>query len=163
MKQRDLLAHLDKEAIAHAIADAEKSCSGEIRVHVQPRLFGHDLATVAERTFERLGMTRTAARNGVLIFIAAKEQKFVVLGDRGIHEKVGPQFWEEIAGVMTDRFRSGQFTEGIVEAIRLAGSQLYAFFPPNIALILSNNSIFAPCLRMITLCCATDSELFQAQ
>ncbi|HEY5610583.1 MAG TPA: hypothetical protein VIL97_05215, partial [Thermoanaerobaculia bacterium] len=63
------------------------------------------------------------------IFIAAKEQKFVVLGDRGIHEKVGPQFWEEIAGVMTDRFRSGQFTEGIVEAIRLAGSQLYAFFP----------------------------------
>ena len=39
----------------------------------------------------------------------------------------------------------------------------YAFFFTNIALMLSNSSILAPCLRMIRLCCATDSELFQAQ
>ena len=39
----------------------------------------------------------------------------------------------------------------------------YAFFFGNIALMLSNSSILAPCLRMMMLCCATDSELFQAQ
>jgi len=38
-----------------------------------------------------------------------------------------------------------------------------AFFPPNTALMLSNSSILAPCLRMITLCWITDSVLFQAQ
>jgi hypothetical protein len=38
-----------------------------------------------------------------------------------------------------------------------------AFFFANIALMLSNSSILAPCLRMMMLCCATDSELFQAQ
>ncbi len=36
------------------------------------------------------------------------------------------------------------------------------FFFPNIALM-SNNSIFAPCLRMMIDCCATDSVLFHAQ
>src|SRR5262249_3591309 len=38
-----------------------------------------------------------------------------------------------------------------------------AFFFSNIALMLSNNSILAPCLRMMTLCCSTESELFHAQ
>jgi hypothetical protein len=37
------------------------------------------------------------------------------------------------------------------------------FFFPNSALILSNSSILAPCLRMMIDCCATDSVLFQAQ
>ncbi len=37
------------------------------------------------------------------------------------------------------------------------------FFFTNNALILSINSILAPCLRMMMLCCTTDSELFQAQ
>src|SRR4029077_19951206 len=38
-----------------------------------------------------------------------------------------------------------------------------AFFFTNNALMLSNNSILAPCLRMMTLCCSTESELFHAQ
>ena len=38
-----------------------------------------------------------------------------------------------------------------------------AFFFANIALRLSNSSILAPCLRMMTLCCSTESVLFQAQ
>ena len=47
--------------------------------------------------------------------------------------------------------------------IRARPNYRYAFFLTNTALILSNNSIFAPCLRMMIDCCATDSELFQAQ
>ena len=42
-------------------------------------------------------------------------------------------------------------------------SRYVAFFFVNSDLILSNNSIFAPFLRMITLCWITDSVLFQAQ
>ena len=37
------------------------------------------------------------------------------------------------------------------------------FFFPNNAFTLSNNSILAPCLRMMIDCCVTDSVLFQAQ
>ena len=44
------------------------------------------------------------------------------------------------------------------------GCSPYAFFfLTNSAFTLSINSIFAPCLRMMMLCCVTDSELFQAQ
>jgi len=98
-------------------------------VHVQPKARGGDLRFVAERTFERLGMTKTAARNGVLLFIASEEQGFVILGDRGIDEKVPAGFWDEIAAKLTIRFKNGEFTEGIVDAITAAGEHLQEFFP----------------------------------
>jgi len=90
---------------------------------------GADIRAVAERTFERLGMTKTAERNGVLLFIACEEQRFVILGDRGINEKEPAGFWDEIAAKLTIRFKAGEFTEGIVEAIDSAGRELKAYFP----------------------------------
>lgn len=98
-------------------------------MHVQPKARGGELRWVAERTFERLGMTKTAARNGVLLFIASEEQRFVILGDRGIDEKVPAGFWDEIAAKLTIRFKNGEFTEGIVDAIEAAGDHLQAYFP----------------------------------
>ncbi|HEX2835083.1 MAG TPA: TPM domain-containing protein [Thermoanaerobaculia bacterium] len=128
MKQDEFLKALDQPRIVDAIASAEKQTSGEIRVHVQPRA-GSDIRNVAERTFERLGMTKTALRTGVLLFIACEEQRFVILGDRGIDEKVPPGFWDAIAGALTNRFKRGEYTDGIVEAIHSAGEQLRSYFP----------------------------------
>jgi len=129
MDQKEFLAQLDQQRIVEAIRAAEQATSGEIRVHVQPKARGGELRWVAERTFERLGMTKTAARNGVLLFIASEEQRFVILGDRGIDEKVPAGFWDEIAAQLTIRFKNGQFTEGIVDAITAAGEHLKAYFP----------------------------------
>lgn len=128
MHQKDFLASLDQQRIVDAIATAEKMTSGEIRVHIQPRAQG-DIRANAERTFERLGMTKTALRNGVLLFIACEEQRFVILGDKGIDEKVPAGFWDEIAAKLTIRFQSGEFTDGIVEAIHSAGEELRHDFP----------------------------------
>ncbi|MCU1347266.1 MAG: hypothetical protein JWO56_296 [Acidobacteria bacterium] len=129
MNQKEFLAQLDQQRIVDAIAQSEKETSGEIRVHVQPRVTGGELRDVAERTFERLGMTKTALRNGVLLFIATEEKRFVILGDRGIDEKVPPGFWDDIAARLTERFRNGELTEGIAEAILAAGAQLRTYFP----------------------------------
>jgi len=129
MDQKEFLAQLDQARIVEAIRAAEQATSGEIRVHVQPKARGGDLRFVAERTFERLGMTKTAARNGVLLFIAAEENRFVILGDRGIDEKVPAGFWDDIAAKLTIRFKNGEFTEGIVDAIAAAGEHLKEFFP----------------------------------
>jgi uncharacterized membrane protein len=128
MTQKEFLARLDQPRIVAAIADAEKRTSGEIRVHVQPKAAG-EIRTIAEKTFERLGMTKTALRNGVLLFIASEEKKFVILGDRGIDEKVPAGFWDEIAAKLTIRFQAGELTEGIVDAIHSAGEQLLEYFP----------------------------------
>lgn len=128
MHQKDFLASLDQQKIIDAIATAEKMTSGEIRVHIQPKAHG-EIRNVAERTFERLGMTKTALRNGVLLFIACEEQRFVILGDHGIDEKVPAGFWDEIAARLTIHFKAGSFTEGVVEAIHSAGEELRHFFP----------------------------------
>ena len=129
MDQKEFLAALDQSRIVDAIRAAERETSGEIRVHVQPKALGGEPRWVAERTFERLGMTKTAARNGVLLFIASEEQRFVILGDRGIDDKVPAGFWDDIAAKLTIRFKNGEFTEGIVEAIAAAGEHLKEYFP----------------------------------
>ena len=128
MSQNEFLATLEQPRIVDAIGEAEMKTSGEIRVHIQPKARG-EIRTVAERTFERLGMTKTALRNGVLLFIACDERRFVILGDRGIDEKVPPGFWDDIAANLTNRFQRGEFTDGIVEAIHSAGAQLRHYFP----------------------------------
>jgi uncharacterized membrane protein len=128
MLQKEFIASLDQPRIIEAIHTAEKMTSGEIRVHVQPKAHG-EIRSVAERTFERLGMTRTDLRNGVLLFIACEEQRFVILGDEGIDAKVPAGFWDEIAAKLTIRFQHREFTEGIVEAIHSAGEELRHYFP----------------------------------
>jgi uncharacterized membrane protein len=128
MTHDEFIAALDQDRVVKAIAAAEGRTSGEIRVHVQPKARG-EIRNVAERTFERLGMTKTGLRNGVLLFIASEEQRFVILGDHGIDEKVPRGFWDEIAAALTARFKGGEFTDGIVEAIHSAGEQLYQYFP----------------------------------
>src|SRR5215212_5711124 len=128
MRQKEFLATIDREQIVEAIGTAERMTSGEIRVHVQPKARG-EIRDVAERTFERLGMTKTDLRNGVLLFIASEEQRFVILGDHGIDEKVPRGFWDDIAARLTIRFKNGELTEGIVDALLAAGEQLKAYFP----------------------------------
>jgi len=128
MQQKDFIASLDQPRIIDAIHNAEQMTSGEIRVHVQPKAHG-EIRSVAERTFERLGMTKTDRRNGVLLFIACEEQRFVILGDEGIDAKVPAGFWDEIAAKLTIRFQRREFTEGIVEAIHSAGEELRHYFP----------------------------------
>jgi uncharacterized membrane protein len=129
VKQKEFIAALDQPRITAAVASAEGETSGEIRVHIQPKARGGEPRFVAERTFERLGMTKTALRNGVLLFIASEENSFVILGDKGIDEKVPAGFWDEIAKNLTIRFKNSEFTEGIVETIIAAGHQLKTYFP----------------------------------
>lgn len=129
MNQKEFLAALDQPRIVAAVGDAERETSGEIRIHIQPKATGGDARYVAERTFERLGMTKTALRNGVLLFIASEERVFAIIGDKGIDEKVPAGFWDEIAAKLTLRFGNGELTEGIIEAVTAAGHQLKAYFP----------------------------------
>ena len=119
---------LDSDRIVTAIAEAERGTSGEIRVHVTRRK-PKDLEARARLRFEKLGMTRTAERNGVLFYIVPGMRRFQILGDSGIHEKCGDEFWRETAAVLEDHFRRGDFTGGIVAGVRKVGDLLASHFP----------------------------------
>ena len=117
-----------KEAIVAAIRRAEKMTSGEIRVHLETK---HKLPAYdrARQLFEQLKMHQTQQRNGVLFYLAVESKTFAILGDKGIHEKVGPDFWVHIKDDMAAHFREGRFTEGLVTGIDAAGKALQTFFP----------------------------------
>jgi uncharacterized membrane protein len=128
MSRRRLIRRLNVDKIREAIAAAEKKTSGEIRVSVAPYFWGR-VRPVAERAFRRLGMEKTKQRNGILFFIVPARKRFVVLGDEGIHSKVGQEFWDKIAEAMTERFRRGEFSDGLVDGIEAAAQGLAAHFP----------------------------------
>ncbi len=119
---------IDAEAVKAAIAEAEAQTSGEIRVSVSTFFWGN-IRRTAERAFERMGMCGTKDRNGVLFFIVPSRKTFVVLGDSGIHDKVGQEFWDAVAAAVSERFAKGDFTGGLVHGITEAGRQLAAHFP----------------------------------
>jgi uncharacterized membrane protein len=119
---------VDARRVETAIRNAERQTSGEVRVSVS-RLFWGDVEKAARRAFERMGMTQTRQRNAVLFFVVPSRRKFAVLGDTGIHEKVGQEFWARIVSAVSERFRSGDFTGGLVKGIELVGEQLASHFP----------------------------------
>ena len=128
MTRSQLMRSIDSARVEEAIRKAELQSSGEIVVSVAPFFWGN-VHKAARQTFSRLGVSRTAARNGVLFFIVPSRRLFVVLGDQGIHEKVGQEFWERVAAHLTEHFHKGEFTEGLVHAIDEVGHQLAAYFP----------------------------------
>jgi uncharacterized membrane protein len=125
---RRLLDEADLAAVAAAIAEAEAATSGEIRVHLDARCPGDALARAA-LVFERLGMHRTAARHGVLIYVSIEDHKVAVLGDRGIHERVGQAYWDGLLQAVLEHFRARRFREGLVHAVAEVGAELRRHFP----------------------------------
>ncbi len=128
MTKRQLMRSIDAKLIEDAIRKAELMTSGEIRVTVS-RLFWGSVDKAAEHAFVKLGMTQTAQRNGVLFFVVPSRRKFVVLGDKGIHEKVGQDFWNQVVAGMGELFHAGNFTAGLVRGIGQVGEQLTTHFP----------------------------------
>jgi len=121
-------SRFDSDRIVEAIAAAEAKSSAEIRVHVTRRS-PKDLEERALRRFHKLGMANTAARNGVLLYIAPRARRFRILGDAAIHEKGGDALWKDVAASLEERFRRGEFTEGIVQALERLGAVLAEHFP----------------------------------
>lgn len=121
-------AKIDEPRVVEAIRLAELRSRGEVRIHVTGKTVG-DVMKDATAAFERLGMTRTVERNGILIFVAPASHTFAVLGDSGITSKVGTTPLDEMAAAMSGAFREGRFTDGLVAVVEKAGELLAAHYP----------------------------------
>ena len=128
MKPDEFLDQLDDAKIVAAIGEAERQSSGEIRVYVSHKK-REDALAAAQVRFQKLGMTRTRHRNAVLIYFAPLTHQFAVVGDAGVHEKCGDDFWRDISAAMSAQLKQGKFTEAIVDAIQKTGALLAQHFP----------------------------------
>jgi uncharacterized membrane protein len=125
----------DLDAIVAAVASAEAETSAEIRVHLERRLprsiirGRRDPLARAREVFAVLGMHRTAERHGVLIYLALADRRLAIVGDEGIHARVGPEYWARVRDLMVERLRSQAPREAVVAAVREVGEALRANFP----------------------------------
>jgi uncharacterized membrane protein len=128
MKASSFFTKEQQAQILASVKEAELETSGEIRVHIESSVKG-DVLDRAAWLFEKLGMYKTAERNGVLFYLAVQDRKFAIIGDAGINAKVPAGFWDEISEMLKKNFKEGRFTEGLSEGIIMAGNQLKIHFP----------------------------------
>jgi uncharacterized membrane protein len=123
-----LARHVDEQRIRSAITAAEAKTTGRIHVTLSHRTLGTTLAA-ASRAFEHLRLAHTPQRNGVLFFVVPSRREFAIVGDTGIHDKVGQEFWTRVVQEMSATMQTGSLTDGLVRGIAEAGRELETHFP----------------------------------
>ena len=127
-KVEDFLTKEEEQAIVEAIGIAEKTTSGEIRVHIEKTTSLAPFERALE-VFYSLKMNETKDQNGVLIYLAVEDKTFAICGDKGINDVVNEDFWDKTKNIMANHFKSGNFKQGLIDGILEAGQQLKSYFP----------------------------------
>jgi uncharacterized membrane protein len=118
----------EKEQIVQAIKTAEVETSGEIRLHIEEKTEIPALERAIE-IFRFLEMDKTAARNGVLIYLSIENKSFAIFGDAGINDKVPTDFWDITKEIMVGQFSQKAYLQGLLDGINSIGVQLKTHFP----------------------------------
>ena len=107
--------------IAHNIADVEEATGTDIRISIRDlREAGEaDLSVkdLAEKEFAMLGMNHDDGY-GILLLILYHERKFYVCGDAGVHSKVHPETWKDVASTLGAHFAKADYEGGLREALK---------------------------------------------
>ena len=99
------------------------------RLLIGRRLLNEASRARALRAFHEHGLHRTPEGTGVLIFASLFEHAVVILGDKGINARMGTEGWQEAVDALVRSIRSGNPTDGFVEAIGRCGEVLAQHFP----------------------------------
>ena len=128
-KKKEFFSPPDNEKVVQAIRNAEMRTSGEIRVFIESRCRFIDAMDRALEIFTNLKMEQTEFRNAVLLYIALKDRQLAVYGDKGIHEKVGAEFWNVAVKRILAHFNKDDYAGGIANCVTEIGEQLQQHFP----------------------------------
>lgn len=125
-----ILSLIEEQQIVNAIKNAEKNTSGEIRVHIEKSNEKPPIER-AQEVFYLLNMQETKFQNGILIYIAYKSRKVAIIGDKGIHQFTGNDFWNAEKDLLIHYFKNEKYADGISVVIEQIGEKLKEFFPYN--------------------------------
>jgi len=129
---KNLLNSQEEQWVIHRIQKAEEQTTGEIKVHLEDYCYC-EVKNRAAELFAELHLHETHFRNGVLIYVAASNREFAVLGDISINEKTSELYWQDQVNVLQNYFSSGDYYEGICKVIRNVGIVLHDHFPVDLA------------------------------
>ncbi len=123
------LAELPLVQLAAGLAGAALSLWDPVeRLLAGRRAMDEAVRARAVRAFHEHGLQRTAEGIGVLLFASLLERQAVVLGDKGIHAKMGVE-WEKAVAALVAGMRRGEPAAGFVDAVALCGARLAEHFP----------------------------------
>jgi uncharacterized membrane protein len=128
-KQKEFFNAEEKQQIIEAIQNAEMKTSGEIRLFIESKCRFVDAVDRATEIFLQLQMFRTAERNATLIYVAVKDHQAAIIGDEGIHSRVGTAYWQQEINKMMVHFKHEHLASGLIEVIGDIGDVLYQHFP----------------------------------
>jgi uncharacterized membrane protein len=116
------------QKIVAEIARVEGLTIGEVRLHIED-FCDSDPLERAIQVFEKLGMQKTKNRSGILIYLASESRKIAIYGDKGIHNKVGKEYWNNIVAQTILRIQSEDMTAAMIQVIKELGEPLAEHFP----------------------------------
>lgn len=100
------------------------------RLLISEELVGRRVSERAQRAFAENGLSRTAGRTGILIFVTLLERRVLVLADEGIHRQLDPEeSWEDVVALATAGMHEGRPAEGLAAAVRRCGEILARHCP----------------------------------
>ncbi|MDP3165303.1 MAG: TPM domain-containing protein [Hydrogenophaga sp.] len=139
------------ERIARRVAASEGRHTGEVRLCVEASLPLSYLwrigsatplpAVVRERAltwFGRLRIWDTEHNNGVLIYVLLAEHAIEFVADRALSRRVRPEEWQAIVDRLASRLRSGEFEDGLTQALEEVSALLVANFPAEAGVVRPN-------------------------
>lgn len=121
--------------IETAIRESEIRHDGEIRFAVETALplsmiwRGTSARQAALEAFGNLRVWDTENNNGVLIYLLLADHDLEIVADRGIAARVDQTEWDNIAKLMEQHYRAGDFRQGTFEGIRRVTELLAQHFP----------------------------------
>jgi putative membrane protein len=121
-----LLSQIALGAVGFFLADALPDAK---RLFVREARATEMAEEQALQEFHRLGLHKTRDATGVLIFVSLFERRVIVLGDAGIHAKVGAEHWRSVQSTILDGIVKGSLAEGLLAGIRASGDELVKHFP----------------------------------
>jgi uncharacterized membrane protein len=122
-------------AIEQAIADTEKTHSGEVRIALEASLDPSELFSDltprqrALQAFAQLGVWDTELNNGVLIYVLWADHDVEIVADRGYNGRVTAQEWSDVCHRMEQLFSQGEAARAAVTGIQAAGVLIARHFP----------------------------------
>lgn len=132
-KTSHLLPKAEADEVVAAIQKAEAITSGEVRVFIESRCSYVNAVDRAWEIFAQLKMQATEERNAVLVYMALLDRQIAIIGDEGIHQKVGrDNFWKSELETLKSFCQQGKVKEGLSTVVAEIGAALSLHFPPRV-------------------------------
>ncbi len=107
----------------------ERRLAGLFRHFLLKKDVEQQVEEAALAAFYREGLYRTAAHNGVLLYISVFEQKVWILPDSGVKEKIAPHEWKRVVDAAAKEIAAGRRGAAICQAVDAVASLLQPHFP----------------------------------